>query len=116
MGMLIEIYRTKDLPDCTRNGISSKAGGLCLVNVEGPFAPHHDAPAAMLVKGNGPGLVKIVPAKLRPEDGTYVATDKWCMMGGNYGATSDSRFHRAVEAIIGWPSYGAVPIHDRIED
>jgi hypothetical protein len=39
----------------------------------------------------------------------------WCMMGGNYASTSDSRFHDAVCEITGGASYGAVPIHDRIE-
>lgn len=114
MGLLVEVYRTKDLPDCTNNGISSRVGGLCLVNVQGPFSPHRDAPAAMLVKGNGPGLVKIVPA-VWCEIGEYNPDPRWCMMGGNYAATSDSRFHEAVRLITGHESYGAAPIHDRIE-
>jgi hypothetical protein len=68
----------------------------------------------MLVKGNGNGLVKIVPAFL-DEKKKYSPAPGWHMMGGNYAATSDSRFHRAVEKITGSASYGAVPIHDRCE-
>lgn len=113
MGLLVDVYRS-NLGDCTLRGISSKATSLCLVNVDGPFQPDHHTPAAMLVKGNGPKLVKIVPAEWL-DIGEWVPTGRWVMMGGNYAATVDSRFHRAVEKITGSSSYGAVPIHDRIE-
>ncbi len=116
MGLYVSVFRPAEGYDCTLNGISSKSKGLCLVNVDGPFNPDMDHPAAMLVKGNMPGHVKIVPAM--PDGnrvGHWVARREWCMMGGNYAATSDSRFHRAVEVITGHQSYGAVPIHDRIE-
>lgn len=113
MGLNVSVYRFP-LGDCTLDGISSKAKDLCLVNVDGPSSPSADQPAAMLVKGNMPGMVKIVPALLDDKQ-RYSQDPRWVMMGGNYAATSDSRFHRAVEAITGHPSYGAVPIHDRIE-
>lgn len=113
MGLLVDVFKNGDM-DCTRNGISSRASTLCLVNVSGPFSPNAQTPAAMLVKGNGPGLVKIVPA-IWCEIGEYNPDPRWCMMGGNYAATSDSRFHEAVRRITGGASYGAVPIHDRIE-
>lgn len=116
MGLLVEVFRASEHYDCTNKGISSRAHRICLVNVEGPFTPNAQTPAAMLVKGNGPGLVKIVPAiKLHPEDSEWQPDPRWCMMGGNYAATSDSRFHRRVELLTGGKSYGAVPIHDRIE-
>lgn len=114
MGLIVDVFKCKDMPDCTNKGISNRFDRLCLVNVEGPFTPNAQTPAAMLVKGNGLGLVKIVPAEYL-EIGEYVPTGKWVMMGGNYAATSDSRFHRAVERLTGGQSYGAVPIHDRIE-
>lgn len=114
MGLLVEVFRASEHYDCTNKGISSKAHHICLVNVEGPFTPNAQTPAAMLAKGNGPGLVKIVPA-VWCEIGEYNPDPRWCMMGGNYAATSDSRFHSAVEQITGHRSYGAVPIHDRIE-
>ena len=113
MGLYVSVYRFP-LADATLGGISSKANGLCLVNVEGPSKPDDRNPAAMLVSGNGKGLVKIVPAEYA-EIGEYIPKPGWAMMGGNYAATSDSRFHRAVEAVTGAPSYGAVPIHDRFE-
>ena len=113
MGLLVDVFKNGDI-DCTNNGISSKAKTLCLVNVEGPFSPNAQTPAAMLAPGNGKGLVKIVPAAL-DDIGEYIKDRRWCMMGGNFAYTSDSRFHRAVERITGHASYGAVPIHDRIE-
>ena len=115
MGLFVSVYKNP-MGDCTLGGISSQVEDLCLVNVDGPFQPDHRAPAALLVKGNGPGLVKIVPAM--PDGhrvGNWVPRTEWCMMGGNYAATSDSRFHEAVRRITGAQSYGAVPIHDRIE-
>lgn len=113
MGLTVSVYKNP-MGDCTLRGISSTVQDLCLVNVDGPSAPGAQQPAAMLVKGNMPGLVKIVPAFL-DENKKYKTMPGWWMMGGNYAATSDSRFHRAVESITGHPSYGAVPIHDRIE-
>ena len=37
------------------------------------------------------------------------------MFGGNYAASSDSRFCRTIESEYGGDFYGAVPIHDRFE-
>lgn len=113
MALLVEIYKFP-LGDCTNHGISSSAKSLCLVNVDGPGEPSVCHPAAFIVYGNLPGTVKIIPA-VKTEGGNWALTTEWCMMGGNYAATSDSRFHDAVRAITGGASYGAVPIHDRIE-
>ena len=113
MGLNVSVYKFP-LGDCTLDGISSKAKELCLVNVDGPCSPDRATPAAMLVPGNGRGLVKIVPAILDDKK-QYSPDPHWVMMGGNYASTSDGRFHRAVEKITGGASYGAVPIHDRIE-
>jgi hypothetical protein len=49
--------------------------------------------------------------KVIPEE----AEGKWTMMGGNYAATSDSRFSDKIEEMLGHGFYGAVPIHDRVE-
>ena len=114
MGLVVSVFKNP-LGDCTNGGISSKVVDLCLVNVEGPNRPSAYQPAAMLVPGNGPGLVKIVPAVFVNLDQEWRKDPRWCMMGGNYAATSDSRFHEAVRRITGGASYGAVPIHDRIE-
>ena len=115
MGLVVSVYKNP-LGDCTKGGIS---GGdtkeLLLVNVEGPTNNDHPSyKKAKMVPGNGPGLVKIVPATWC-DIGEYIEDPKWWMMGGNYAATSDSRFHEAVRRITGSASYGAVPIHDRTE-
>jgi hypothetical protein len=46
--------------------------------------------------------------------GEWIEAPGWWMMGGNYAATSDSRFSDAIEAIGGTRGM-AVKIHDRIE-
>jgi hypothetical protein len=38
------------------------------------------------------------------------------MDGGNFAATSDSRFNEACRKLLGHDFYGAVAIHDRVED
>lgn len=112
MGLIISVYRNPD-GDFTKGGISSKSTELYLENVHGP-STGNGRPVAYLVKGNISGTAKIVPAEMT-DDGKVQPTNQWTMMGGNYGATSDSRFSEAVERIIGHKFYGAVPIHDRIE-
>jgi len=109
MGLLVNVYKTEGR-DCTNGGVSSKWNikGLCLTNVSGPFDPCEDYPAAKLVKqtfGHG-SSVKVIPEE---------AEGKWTMMGGNYAATSDSRFSDKIEEMLGHGFYGAVPIHDRVE-
>lgn len=120
MGLIIDVYRNAGRGgDCTLDGVSSKCTSLCLVNVSGPSTPTDATPAAMLVPGNTPGTLKIVAAVKAEGSTTYVplrhpnATGP--MMGGNYGATSDSRFSEACERLLGHAFYGAVPIHDRFE-
>ena len=116
MGLLLNVYRSDPVGpfgesmDCTLGGVSSRAWRLCVVNVDGPFNPSPDAPAVLLLKGNIPGAVKIVPA-----DETGAPVKGWTMFGGNYAATSDSRFSEACARLSESPCYGAVPIHDRIE-
>lgn len=108
MGLLVNVYKSGNY-DCTNGGVSSRnIKGLCLTNVDGPFDPCDEYPAAKLVKqtfGFG-SSVKVIPEE---------AEGKQTMMGGNYAATSDSRFSQAVEAMLGNHFYGAVPIHDRVE-
>lgn len=105
MGLHVSVYRNGSY-DCTNGGFSSMFSTLCLTNVEGPFDPDETAPAALLVAGHVPGTVRIIGTENK---------GKWPMMGGNYAATSDSRFTQHVEKLIGAPFYGAVPIHDRFE-
>ena len=110
MGLIVDVFRCS-LGDCTNNGVSSEARSLVVVNIPGPFEPDERYPAVMLT--TGPYETKrLVPA-------IQDSTGKWVpyrpdglvgpSMGGNYAATSDSRFGRAVGF------YGAVAIHDRFE-
>tara|TARA_S200002703_G_scaffold134844_1_gene123527 strand:+ start:8 stop:364 length:357 start_codon:yes stop_codon:yes gene_type:complete len=117
MGIIVEVLRGNHDPnswlgdvDCTNGGITNHKNGvhqLTIMNAEGPFEPTADAPAA---------VIKLTPygqAKIVPWDA--VRDDAWTMMGGNYAATSDSRFNEAINKMTGQDFYGAVPIHDRIE-
>ena len=110
MGLHINVYKS-NLGDCTNGGVSaSNIEGLCISNVSGPFSPDDRYPEAKLVARNvmGRTIVNIVPVK-------EIENGSWTMFGGNYGATSDSRFSDKVEELMGTPFYGAVPIHDRVE-
>lgn len=115
MGMIVSVLRNAELGDCTNGGITGKVSRLCVVNVEGPFEPREDMPAVMLVE-NAHSTCKIVPAeKVSGMDGHWRPIKKWWMMGGNYATTSDSRFSKAVEKLLGHTFYGAVAVHDRTE-
>ena len=103
MGLIVNVYKCG--VDCTNGGISSGVDALTLINVPGPFNPTPNAPAAMLAPGFFAGTLRIVPADA-PGRG---------MMGGNYAATSDSRFAQACRDLLGGEFYGAVAIHDRFE-
>ena len=112
MGLHVYIYRDDTMGDCTANGVTSPKRnhrGLCLTNVDGPFDPCDDYPAAKLVAKThswGETTVRIVPEETE---------GKWSMMGGNYAATSDSRFNEAIAKLLGHKFYGALPVHDRVE-
>jgi hypothetical protein len=102
MGLIVSIYRADY--DSTMNVFHGKSR-ITLVNVDGPFQPTENAPAAKLVAGYGKTAI-IVPA-----DDEF---DGVQMMGGTFASTSDSRFQRAVEKLVG-VSHHAVAIHDRRE-
>ena len=93
--------------DCTNNGRSKFAKGVCIVNADGPFEPNDDYPAARIEKGPvGNPVVRFVDDKERGRG----------MNGGNFAYATDSRFGRAVLEITGYETFGApVPIHDRYE-
>ena len=102
MGLIASIYRSSY--DSQMNVFYGKSE-VTLINVEGPFNPTENAPAAKLIQGYG-NTVIIVPA-----DDEFEGVQ---MNGGTYASTSDSRFQRAVEKIAG-VSHFAVAIHDRRE-
>lgn len=106
MGLIVSIYRNAELRgDCTAGGVSSRYTRLTLTNVSGPFEPTDDAPAAIL-ESHYPRILRIRPLE---------AGEAWVMFGGNFAATSDSRFRETCERLTGCAFYGAVAIHDRVE-
>lgn len=109
MGLIVSIYTDKDGYDCTNNGISKYAKGFTLVDVDGPFEPNVDYPAATLrVKEplSGCKCLYVTPVENEGE---------WTMFGGNLAYTSDSRFTRRCEELLGHYFFGAVKIFDRVE-
>jgi|TARA_B110000908_G_scaffold33424_1_gene40030 hypothetical protein len=116
MGIHVNIYkqaRDEDSMfgnnDCTAGGESSYAKGFCVVNAEGPFEPCEDYPAAELVMAEpigGKKILRLIPVSKK---------DSWTMFGGNYAGTSDSRFGRLCDQLLGGSFYGAVAVHDRVE-
>ncbi len=108
MGIIANVYRSSDGYDCTNGGPSFYVNRVCIVNVDGPFNPSDDAPAAMLMKH--PAMNHVF---LRFEE----HVGKQAMMGGNFVHCSDSRFGEQVRYLLDdYKAFvGAVPIHDRIE-
>lgn len=99
MGLLVSVYRSEY--DSENNQFYKKKQ-LCVVNVEGPFQPSEETPAAKLVK-NGTNHCIVVPDVKEAEGKTPF------MFGGTFAATSDSRWSKATGL------YAAIPIHDRSE-
>jgi len=99
MGLRVSVLTGDYIND---NGVFGAATVLTVVNVDGPFKPSADAPAAILEQGPI-GSVRIVPAE--PQE-------RLICFSGKYAATSDSRFGRAL-LDLGYPSHCAVAIHDQ---
>tara|TARA_Y100000361_G_scaffold30589_1_gene25436 strand:- start:1036 stop:1401 length:366 start_codon:yes stop_codon:yes gene_type:complete len=112
MGLHVDIYRSEDLTGCSNNGVSERVGirGLCITNIDAPFEPSKEYPAAKLVveKHFKYPTVRVVPQEL-------LDAGAWSMMGGSYVAASDSRFNETIEKLTGHTFYGAVALHDRTE-
>jgi hypothetical protein len=109
MGIHVNIYKSGNY-DCTNGGESSYAKGFCVTNAEGPFEPCEEYPAAELVMAEpigGQKILRLIPVSKK---------DKWTMFGGNYAATSDSRFSRLADRLLGSNFFGAVAVFDRVEN
>lgn len=106
--MMVSIYRNADDSyDCTNGGVSSKHTRAFVI------LPHYPADqklpddvAILKLESHARGIARLVPN----------GEKRWCMFGGNFAHTSDGRFWDAVEALTGQRMYGAVAIHDRIEN
>ena len=110
MGIIASIYTHPTYKGCSMNGISERFTEVTVVNAEGPFLPMPSRPAVLL-ESHMPGIVRAVPCS--PEGVRYSGV--WWMAGGAFISSSDSRFSRAVESLIGGRFYGAVALHDRNE-
>lgn len=119
MGLNVSVYRAADRQDCTNGGISSRFSTLCVMNVEGPFNPSDRAAPVVLRKHPTMNAVHLVPAYFNVKEQRWEPVPGHFMMGGNYGATSDSRFGDTVRRMYGieYTAYicSAVSIHDRQE-
>ena len=78
-----------------------------ITNVEGPFEPSENAPAAKLLPNSG-GTAKIVPDWVEEAEGAGP------MFDGHFAYTSDSRFGKAVRKLI-MADHVAIAVHDRVE-
>ena len=100
-GLIVEVYKPAGFPDCTMDGISSKADRLILVGDDIPeiFEVKPDMPAVHLIK-------RVIFGKpfihAEPVDNP---TRRGFMAGGNFIYSSDARF----------PSQYPISIHDRQE-
>lgn len=121
MGIIANVYRTGStrgcdmglmkVEDCTNNGWSSGHGfdRVCVVNADGPFEPSDDCPAVMIVPH------RTVKGAIHAISLHHHETKQWTMFGGNYLASSDSRFWELCERLGASRYHGAVAIHDRVE-
>lgn len=95
MGISVSIYRSQYDSDLN---VFKGYKRVCVTNVEGPFEPNENTPAARLEKLHGHYV-------LVPDDSGF---DGVQMFGGTFASTSDSRWFQAT-------GQQAVAIHDRRE-
>lgn len=100
-GMMVEVYR-HGVRDCTANGISKHHSRLLLVGtgVAEIFEESEDMPTVELI----PAVKRGKTIHVKP-----LEEKRWCMFGGNFVYSSDSRFS---ELNNGNP----IKIFDRIEN
>ena len=103
----VSVYRSDRLGDCTNGGVSSKYNRLLVICDRGPIdVDENNLPE---------NLMKVVKRELfgrtlyHLEPVAKAAGVGW-LSGGNFAASSDSRFSELVDGM-----YGAVAIHDRTE-
>jgi len=105
MGLTVDIYSPSGrVGSC--GGISRRVRQLTLMNVEGPWDPTPEAPAANLVKRQRVGNIVAIPEDLEGQ---------WTSHGGCFVYSCDSRFARAVEDLSGYEFRFPVALHDRVE-
>ncbi|MGW4241836.1 hypothetical protein [Nocardia sp. NPDC004722] len=81
-------------------------------------APTPDAPPVVVVIKRRFSSLNAYPPELYAFLRPVPAPDQrppWFMHGGNYAGDTDSRFHKALERILGYPIGAVLPVHDRTE-
>ena len=104
-GLVVEIFRPANFPDCTNNGISGKVHKAILTGygMTELFEPSSDCPELKIV-------CRILQGKkyyhCEPISGLIPHNVGW-FMGGNFVYSCDGRYRNVIE----YP----MPIHDRQE-
>ena len=103
----VSVYRNDPFSDCTNGGITSRYKRLLVICDDGFIDVDENNPPE--------NLCKVVRRHLFGRDVYHIEpverpTGAGWMMGGNYAATSDSRFSE-----LCGHQYGAIAIHDRQE-
>lgn len=126
-GLMLSVYKTARLGDCTNGGVTSKADAVVVVGIlkDGHveplphsarvFSPDDSAPAVVLVPSLAPGYnatPHLVPLDLIEN---LPADSVGPMAGGNYAGSSDSRWARLGKLFNEHLALGAVAVHDRVE-
>ncbi|PZT99654.1 MAG: hypothetical protein DI630_16470 [Gordonia sp. (in: high G+C Gram-positive bacteria)] len=128
-GLMFQVVRPtpSTYGDLTCGGVSGEASHLTVVGIvddDGDCQPlpktaqvfpaRPDAPAVVVDRTYG-GWPILVPAYFDAQAGQWERLPSHTMAGGNFAASSDSRATDALCAVLGERFYGAVAIHDRIE-
>jgi hypothetical protein len=97
----VSVYRCADGVDCTAGGVTSQVDRVLIPCTEG-FITEEEAANWVVLELRDRPFASAAPA-LKPR-----GEERWCMFGGNFVYSSDSRFSRMFQ---GQP----VAVHDRIE-
>ena len=111
-GLHCSIFESKDIGNCSNNGISARCKTVNLLGVKrlnGTFEPmEHIFESSEIIP---PVIIEERNIGGKPYYSTYPCDDKgnkldgWFMFGGSFIKTSDSRF----------PFDYPIPLHDRLE-
>ncbi len=79
--------------------------------------PTKDTPAvAIEIRRIGNPIPSIIPVVWDDQRQGYKRVHPWTQSGGNFANLMDSRLNNLLERLIGSHFYGAVAIHDRVEN
>ena len=118
----INVYKW-NLGDCSNGGITSRNNELLLLGVVNKDTKEFEELLDGFIEIDfnnkeqleQDNLCIVVKRELFGEQHDYIVglkdfiNDKWCMMGGCFGYSCDSRYRRHINSL-------PLPIHDRIED